>query len=247
MEKSFLTAVSQNVAYVLEFLLIVAAMFLVAYLAEKAAKKKNGDTERILTTRKIAMIGMFSAIAAILHVLDFAIPFIAPPFYKLDFSELPALIGAFAFGPVAGVMIEFVKILLKLVFKGTSTAFVGDLANFVVGCSFLLPASILYDFRKTKKNAVISCVAGTLTMTVVGTLFNAVYLLPTFAVLYGMNLEDLIAMGTAVNSGITNVTSFVVIAVAPLNLIKGTMISLLTMLLYKKISPILKEGKKRNQ
>lgn len=247
MENSFLTAVSKNVTYVLEFLLIVAAMFLVAYVAEKIAKKKNGDTERILTTRKIAMIGMFAAIAAIFHVMDFAIPMIAPPFYKLDFSELPALVGAFAFGPVAGVMIEFVKILLKLVFKGTSTAFVGDLANFVIGCSFLLPASILYDFRKTKKNAIISCVAGTLTMTVVGTIFNAVYLLPTFAVLYGVNLDDLIAMGAAVNKGITDVTSFVIIAVAPLNIIKGGTISILTILLYKKISPILKEGKKHKK
>ena len=173
MDNSFLTQVSQNVTYVLEFLAIVLMLFLVAYVAEKAAKKKRGDKERILSTRKMAMIGMFSAIAAILHVMDFAVPF-APPFYKLDFSELPTLIGAFAFGPATGVMIEFLKILLKLVFKGTSTAFVGDLANFVVGCSFILTASIIYEFKKTKKGAVIGCVAGTAAMTIFGTAFNAV-------------------------------------------------------------------------
>ena len=152
-------------------------MVIIAYVVEKLEKKKNGVKERTLTTRKIAMIGVFSAIAAVLHVMDFPIPF-APDFYKLDFSELPALIGAFAFGPVAAVMIEFCKIVLKLLFKGTSTAFVGDLANFIIGCTFLLPASIIYLFRKNKKNAVIGCVVGTLVMTIFGTAFNAVYLLP---------------------------------------------------------------------
>ena len=243
MDNSFLTQVSQNVAYVLEFLAIVLMLFLVAYVAEKAAKKKRGDKERILSTRKMAMIGMFSAIAAILHVMDFAVPF-APPFYKLDFSELPTLIGAFAFGPATGVMIEFLKILLKLVFKGTSTAFVGDLANFVVGCSFILTASIIYEFKKTKKGAVIGCVAGTAAMTIFGTAFNAVYLLPTFAVLYGMDMETIIAMGTKVNAAITDVTTLVMFAVAPLNLLKGSLVSLVTLLVYKKLSPILKNGRK---
>lgn len=240
MNKEFLTAVSQNVLFVIVFLGIVLAMFFIAYLFEKAAKKRNNDLTRILTTRKMAMVGMFSAIALILHIFDFSIPFLAPPFYRLDFSELPALIGAFAFGPVAGVLIESLKILLKLVIKGTSTAFVGDLANFVIGCSFILPASIIYDFKKSKKNAIVSCVIATLIITMVGTIFNAVYLLPTFAVLYGMKLEDIIAMGTAVNSNINNVTTFAIIAVAPVNLIKGSMVSLLTLLMYKKISPILK-------
>ena len=122
--------VKDNVTLVLVSLGIAIALFVIAYAAEKFIKKKNGDTERILSTRKIAMIGVFSAIAMILHILDFPVPF-APPFYKLDFSELPVLIGTFAFGPVAGSMIELCKIMLKLLIKGTNTAFVGDLANFV--------------------------------------------------------------------------------------------------------------------
>lgn len=245
MKNNFWEAVIQNATFVLELLAIVAVMFVIAYAAEKMAKKRNGDKERILTTRKIAMIGMFAAIAAVLHIMDFAIPFLAPPFYKLDFSELPALIGSFAFGPVAGVMIEFVKIILKLVFKGTSTAFVGDLANFVIGCSFILPASIMYDFKKTKKNAVISCMIGTVMITLFGTTFNALYLLPAFSVLYGMPLDDIIAMGTAVNNGVKDIFTFVLITVAPLNLIKGGVVSVITLLIYKKLSPILKEGRKK--
>lgn len=234
-----LQSIQENVVFLLEFLALICALFLVACSAEKWAKKTSGDTERILSTRKIAMIGVLSAIAAILMLFEFPVPF-APPFYEIDFSELPALIGTFAYGPVAGVMIELCKILLKLLMKGTSTAFVGDLANFVIGCSYLLPASVIYLFKKTRKNAVIGCIAGTFVMTVFGTAFNAIYLLPKFAQLYGMPLDAIIGMGTAVNPAIHSVTSLVVLAVAPLNLLKGTTVSVITLLVYKKLSPVLK-------
>lgn len=241
MNNGLWTSVVDNAVFVLVSVGVAAALFLVSYLTEKQIKKKNGDTERILTTRRVAMIGVFSAIAAVLMFFEFPVPF-APSFYELDFSEIPALIGAFAFGPVAGVMIEFCKIFLKLLLKGTSTAFVGDLANFVVGCSFILPASIIYMMKKTKKNAIAASVVGTLIMTVFGTMFNAVYLLPAFAKLYGMPLDVIIGMGTAINSNITSVTTLVIFAVAPLNLLKGGSVSLATVLVYKKLSPILKEG-----
>ena len=251
MGSNFLTAVSENVMFAVIFLLTIVGMFFVAFLAEKWIQKRNNVKEKIFTTRKNAIIGLFAAIATILIILEFPVPFIAPGFYELDFSELPALIAAFAFGPVAGVMVEFIKILLKLALKGTSTAFVGDLANFVIGCSFILPAAILYEFKKTKKNAIISCVAGTLSMTVFGTFFNAVYLIPTFAKMFFMHGEttyeeamaQLIGYGTALHSSINDITSFVIIAVAPFNLLKGFLVSLLTILIYKGISPILKNGR----
>ena len=232
--------VAENAVYVLSFFVIIVLVFLAALLLEKAARKKNGETGRIFTTRKLAMIGMFSAIAMILHLFDFPLPF-APGFYKLDFSELPILVGAFAFGPAAGVMMEFIKILLKLFIKGTSTAFVGDLANFVIGCSFILPASAIYAFHKSKKTAIAACVIGTAILTLFGTAFNAVYLLPAFSKLYGMPLDSLLEMGSAVNpraaGGIIN---FVAACVAPLNLIKGASVSLVTLLIYKPLSPIIK-------
>ncbi|MBR0164929.1 MAG: ECF transporter S component [Lachnospiraceae bacterium] len=234
-------SITDNLLYVCEFALIIAAVFLVAYAVEKFAKKRNGDTERVLSTRKIAVIGVFSAIATVLHVFDFSVPF-APPFYKLDFSEIPVLVCGFAFGPVAGVMTEMIKILLKLVVKGTSTAFVGDLANFVVGCSFVLPASVLYHFVKTRTGAILSCIAGTVTITVCGTLLNAVYLLPAFSALYGIPMDALIGMGSAVNARIVDVPTFVLLAVAPMNLLKGASVSLITMLVYKKLSPVIKYG-----
>ena len=235
--------VAENAVYVVSFLVIIVLIFMTAVLLEKAARKKNGVEEPIFSTRKITMIGMFSAVAMLLHLFDFALPF-APPFYKLDFSELPILVGSFAFGPAAGGMMEFIKILLKLLIKGTSTAFVGDLANFVIGCSFILPASVIYAFHKTKKTAIVSCVAGTMVMTVFGTAFNAVYLLPAFSKLYGTPLDSLLALGSAVNplAKEGNIISFVAACVAPLNLIKGAGVSLVTLLVYKPLSPILKAG-----
>ncbi len=235
--------VTENFTFVLEFLAVIVALFAVGVIFEKVAQKKNGTKEPIFNTRKVAMIGMFSAIAVILMLFEFPLPF-APGFYKLDFSELPILIGAFAFGPAAGVMMEFVKILLNLVFTGTTTAFVGELANFTVGCSFILPASIFYYFRKTKKNAIVACVVGTLILTVFGTAFNAVYLLPAFAELFHMPMDELIAMGAKVNPMVSegSVVSFVAACVAPLNLIKGSSVSIATLLIYKRISPILKSG-----
>ena len=243
-QKTLLQTVRENAIFVAEFIGIVAALVVLAYCMEKIAKKKSGSKERILSTRKIAIIGMFSAIAAVLMVLEFPLPF-APSFYGMDFSELPALIGTFAFGPVAGVLIEFCKIVLKILFKPTSTAFVGELANFAVGCSFLLPASCVYLFHKTKKSALIGSIAGTLCMTVFGTAFNAVYLLPKFAQLFGMPLDAIIGMGTAVNPAIDSITTLVIFAVAPLNLLKGGLVSVITMLIYKKISPSIKEGTKK--
>ena len=164
----------------------------------------------------------------------------------MDFSELPILVGSFAFGPVAGVMMEFVKVLLKLCIKGTSTAFIGDLANFVVGCSLIIPASAVYSFKKTKKSAIIACIVGTLVMTVFGTAFNAVYLLPAFSKFYGMPLDAILAMGAEVNplAKEGSIVSFVVACVAPMNLIKGTLVSVVTLLIYKPLSPIIKTGHK---
>lgn len=235
------SALAENLVFVLEFLLLIIFLFLIAFCIEKVIRKKEGNNEKILDTRMIAVVGIFSAISAVLMLFEFPLPF-APSFYKLDFSELPALIGSFAFGPVAGVLIEFCKIILKLILKGTSTAFVGELANFVVGCSFILPASVIYRKVKSKKSAIIGCVVGTVVLTVIGTSFNAVYLLPKFAELFGMPLEAIIGMGTQINAGITDITTFVCFAVAPLNLIKGTSVSVITVLIYKKISPIIKKS-----
>ena len=235
----FFTNIMENLTFVLEFIALVAVLVIVAVIAEKLIAKKNNTEGKILTTRKTAMIGMFSAIAGVLMTIELPVPF-APPFYGIDASELPVLLCGFAFSPVAAVLTEFLKIVIKLFFKPTSTAFVGELANFCVGCAMILPATIIYHMKKKKTTAILASAVGTMTMTVFGTLFNAVYLLPTFAVMFGMPLEAIIGMGTEINANVTNVFTFVAFCVAPLNLLKGAGVSVLTFVLYKPLSPILK-------
>lgn len=242
MGNGLLQSIADNVTFVLVCAGVAVGLFAAAYAAEKYVYRRDGITERILSTRKITMIGLFSALAVMMHIFDFSIPFLAPGFYKLDFSEIPALVGAFAFGPVAGVMIESCKILLKLVIKGTSTAFVGDLANFVIGCSLVLPASVIYMFKKTRKRAILACIAGSVIMTVFGTAFNGVYLLPAFSALFGMPMDAILAAGAAINGRIDSVTTFVCFAVAPINIIKSVAASGVTLLIYKPLSPIIKSA-----
>ena len=191
-------------------------------------------------TRNLVQIAMCVALAAVLMFFEFPLPFIAPPFYEIDLSEVPVLVGAFSMGPLAGAAIELIKVLIKLLIKGTSTAYVGDFANFLVGCCFVLPAGIIYKMHKTKKQAVIAMVSGTLIMAIAGAILNAFVLLPFYSQLYGMPMEALIEMGTKVNSHITNVFTFVAIAVVPFNLVKGFIVSLITALIYKRVRVIIR-------
>ncbi|MCD8023122.1 MAG: ECF transporter S component [Lachnospiraceae bacterium] len=238
MGTGLLQSVAENLQFVLVCVVVIAAIIGVSWGLEATVLKKN--IAQVSKTRYITICGMLGAIAMVLHIFDFPLIVLAPSFYKLDFSEIPVMIGAFCLGPVGGVVIELVKILLKLIIKGTSTAFVGDLANFVVGCSFVVPAAIIYHLKKTRTTAIIGLAVGTVVLVVFGTMFNAFYLLPAFAELYGMPLDSIISMGTAINPAVNSVTTFVIICVAPLNLIKGICISIPTMILYKRISVVLR-------
>ena len=226
------TQVLENLGFVGGCTAIIAALGLAARFAERFLP----EMRHVTPARRVSIIGICAAIAAVLHMLDFPLLFLAPEFYKLDFSELPVLLCGFYLGPSATVTCEGIKILLKLLLKGTSTAFVGDFANFVVGCSFVLPATIWYHAHKSKHSAVIGLVIGTLSMAVLGSAFNAVYLLPKFSQLFGLPMDTILAMGKAIHDDIRDVTTFVILCVAPLNLVKGGMVSLLTMLLYKRVA-----------
>ena len=148
--------------------------------------------------------------------------------------------GSFAMGPLAGAAIEFIKILLNFAINGTLTAGVGEIANFLIGCSLVVPAAMIYRKKHTRNGALLGMVTGTVFMTVVGCFMNAYILLPAYAKAFGMPLDALVGMGTAVNKHITDIKTFVILAVGPFNLLKGTLVSLIVFLVYKKISPILK-------
>ena len=225
----------ENLKFVLMCLGVIAAIMLAAALCGKYLCK---DRKSFSSTHYISYTAIFACMAGVLMLVEIPL-FFAPGFYKLDLSEMPILICTFYLGPVAGVAAELVKVLVKLLLKGTTTAFVGDFANFAVGCSFVLPASVIYHARPGRRTALVGMAAGTLVMTVFGSLFNAVYLLPKFAELYGIPMETIVSMGTAVNASITDAATLVLFAVVPFNLLKGVVVSALTFVLYKRISPIL--------
>lgn len=202
-----------------------------------AGSRPSKDRSRI---RYLAEVGMLSAAATVIMAFEIPLPFLAPPFYQLDFSEVPALIGGFALGPVAGILIELVKVLLHMMIKGSATAGVGDLANFLIGCSFLVPASLIYRMHKTRRVAIAGMAVGTVSMAIIGCVLNAFVLLPAYTVI--MPMETILEAGKAVNANIDSVFTFVLIAVVPFNLVKGVVVSLVTLVLYKYISRLLKGG-----
>ena len=186
----------------------------------------------------IVKIGILSALAAVLMLFELPLWF-APPFYKLDFSEIPILIGSFALGPLAGVIMELLKNLLNLLMDGTTTAFVGEFANFVTGCAFILPAALIYKHKKSLKSALLGLVVGTFSLVTVGALMNYYILVPAFSELYKLPLETIVAMGTSVNASISDLKTLIIFAVMPFNLVKSLACSAATLLLYKRVSKIL--------
>ena len=196
--------------------------------------------EKFLTTARMTRIAILGACAFILMYFEIALPFIAPTFYKLDFSEIPVLIGGFALGPLSAVVIELIKILLKLLFKPTTTAFVGELANFLVGCAFAVPAALYYQKNRTRKGALISLLIGTLCMVLAGFAVNLWLVIPAYVSIMHFPLEAIIGAGAAIFPVVDSVFMLVLCCTTPFNLIKGILLSILTFLLYKRISPFLK-------
>lgn len=196
--------------------------------------------QKLFTTKNIVLMAVFSALAAVLMLFEFPLPFLAPTFYEIDLSEIPVLIGSFIMGPVAGVIMEAMKILLKLLIKGTSTAYVGDLANFCIGCCFIIPASIIYKYKKSKKGAFVGMAVGTLAMATVGVLLNYYIMIPFYVNAFGMPLDKIIEAGAAINPSVSNKLTFVLICVAPFNILKGIVDGLITALIYKRISVLIK-------
>lgn len=193
-------------------------------------KKKN-----IVYITKIACLG---AIATLLMLLEFPLPF-APAFYELNFSEVAVLVAGFALGPMAAVWTELIKILLNIIINGTDTAFVGELSNFLMGIAYALPAAFIYKHKKSLSGAAIGMAVATVSLTVVGAFVNYYIMIPAYVRFMGFTTEMIVGLGTKVNSSITDLKSLILWATVPFNLVKGVACSLITALIYKRISPIL--------
>ncbi|OJV66353.1 MAG: ECF transporter S component [Clostridiales bacterium 38-18] len=194
-------------------------------------------TKKKLNVSTMTKVAMLSVIAFVLMQLELLIP-IFPAFLKIDVSDLPALIGAFALGPFAGVAIEAVKNILHLL--QTTTGGVGELANFVIGSAIIVPAALIYKKNKSKKSAIIGLTIGTVAMAITGALANYFVLIPFYTAF--MPIDAIVAMGTAVNHNINSVWDLVLLGILPFNLFKGAVLSALTLILYKHLSPILHKG-----
>ena len=193
----------------------------------------------IQNVRMLTMTAVLSAIAFVLAFFEFPVP-LSPTFARMDLSDLPALIGAFAYGPVSGIMIEFVKNALQLL--TSSTGGIGELANFIMGSSFVVTAGLIYKFHKTKKTAMLACLIASIIMGVGAAIVNYFILLPVFEVF--MPLDQLIASFGEFIPFIKTKLDVVLFNAFPFNLLKGIGISIVTMPLYKRLTPTLKGRQK---
>ncbi len=200
------------------------------------AKRGIFDVKQISSTNSLVKISILSVIAYVIMLVEIPI-FFFPGFLKIDLSDLPALIGGLALGPVAGIMIQLVKNILHFITK-TETGGVGELANFLVGIALILPASILYIKYKSKNAAMLGIVIGIVTMAITGALANYYILLPFYSKM--MPLEEIIAWSAAANGAIVDMKTLILYAIVPFNVLKGIVVAILTSILYKRISPILK-------
>ena len=189
--------------------------------------------------RRLAFLGMLGALSMVLMLIRFPLWF-APSFLDFDVADLPALFAGFFLGPLDGVIVIFVKILLKIVFQGSNTAFVGEFSNVTMSCVFVLCASLIYKRNKTKKTAVLSMVIASVLVSIVGIFLNAYVMFPLYSNLYHMPMEAIVAAGSAVNPLVKDEVTLMLFAVFPFNLVKHAITSLVTFLIYKRSGRVLR-------
>ncbi len=189
--------------------------------------------------RYMAVTAMLSAVAFILMFFEFSVPFM-PAFVKLDLSELPALIGAFSMGPLCGVLVCLVKNLLHVLI--TTTGGVGELSNFVLGAAFVLPAGFIYKRKKSRKTAIIGSLTGAVLMALISVVSNYFVMYPFYTAFLPM--DEIIAMYQAIFPGVNGLLECLIVFNMPFTFLKGMISVVITFLIYKHISPVLK-GKQR--
>lgn len=186
-------------------------------------------TKKVLTTKNLTMIAMFSAISAVLMVFEIQLPF-SPSFVKFDFSDLPVMLGGFLIGPFAGGIIAFMKILLHFLLNGTTSFFVGDLSNLLLTLSFVLPASFIYQQKKTKKTAIQGLLVSIICTSLLAIIFNLFLIFPLYLKVLNLKMVDLINMIHVVNPLVKDVFTMIVFSLLPFNLFKYSIVSMITML-----------------
>lgn len=199
--------------------------------------------KKFLTTRNIALIGILGALAGLFMTLTkFPLPFLAPGFYKFDFSDVIVALGAFSLGPVGGILIALIKVLINLILDGTTTAGIGELSNFLFSCSYILPVTLIYQGKRTFKRVLIGAVVSTLVATVASALINYFMLIPAYVTLAGFPMEAIVGSASKINASVTDLKTLIVFTTIPFNLFKFGMISVVLLLLYKPVEKVLQRA-----
>lgn len=197
--------------------------------------KKNN----VLTTRSMTKIAILSALAAALMWLEFPV-FFAPGFMGIDFSDVPVILAGYTISPIAGVLTGVFKIIIKLLIKPSSTAFIGELSNLFLTVIYVLTATIYYKRHRHFKGAIISLILSTIVVSIAGLLSNAFVIYPLYAFALKMDINSIVNMASKINGLVNNYWTMMFFMVVPFNLFKYSLVSLVTLLLYKHVSPILK-------
>ncbi|MCI8438058.1 MAG: ECF transporter S component [Oscillospiraceae bacterium] len=210
-------------------------------MSTKLSANPNTDfiavpASRVSRTHKLVVTAMLGAVAFVLQLLEFPIPFLIPSFVQMDFSELPALLATFSIGPVSGVSVCLIKNVVKVIFK-TTTGGVGELCNFLIGAGLVVPAGLIYRKMKSRKGALIGALAGALCMGVLSIPINYFISYPIYTAF--MPLDVIIGMYQELIPSVNGLLSCLVIFNMPFTMLKGLLVTALCFLVYKPLSPLL--------
>lgn len=197
-----------------------------------------GRKEEILSIGNMTKMSIFAALSGILMLFKFPLPF-APSFMTVDFGDVATLMSGFVLGPISGIITVILKNLINLILNGTTTAYVGELSNIIVGSVFVATSSAIYQRNKTKKMAMIGIVVGIIAMTLVATLSNYFVIFPIYAKVYGMEVEGFINF-IPKNDLVKTYKDMILMAVVPFNIVKGILNGFVTFVTYKKVSAFMK-------
>lgn len=190
--------------------------------------------------KKMAVVAIFGSLAFVLMFFSFSIPILSP-FAEIDFSAVLELMGGFLLGPVGGIEIIVLKLVLKLLFKGTSSMFTGEIQNLILEIAFVVPASLFYKKHMTKKGAVFGLVIGGIISIITAIFTNIFIILPFYMELYGMDWNAIISMFSNINPLINSIPTIIIFSIVPFNIISRVLTSLITFVLYKRVSKLVKE------
>ena len=201
-------------------------------------KRKELENSR-MKVKKIAFIGLMGAVSAVLMLIRFPIPFM-PPFLSFDLSGVMEMMGGLMFGPAEALCIIVVKILLQLVMQGSMSLGTGELQNFILSSAYVLPAVLIYHRKKTKKSAIVGMAVSSIIVAVVAVITNLYLIIPFYVKLFGMSMDDIISMCSAVNPAMKDTVSLVIFGLVPFNLIKYGATSVVIFIIYKRLSGVIR-------